>query len=169
MTATKPALNIRPVEPTDLKQLVEGETRSHLWYDPDLERQAVRSDALDIDGLMALISEPRTRTLTLLEGRAIVGLLCYELTRDGVILRRLQIHPNFRRNGFASRALEWLAALMQKSQKRRKITVYVHEWDLDSQRFYASLHFRTKLARDHYGPGQDAYQFTFRVLSVRES
>lgn len=96
----------------------------------------------------------------------IIGILSYELIKDGVEILNIVVHPRFWRKGIGRKLIEQLKSKVSLDYQHRKIVLHVRETNLDAQLFFRSLNFRaTKIIKDHYlETNENAYQFCFPVF-----
>jgi ribosomal protein S18 acetylase RimI-like enzyme len=100
--------------------------------------------------------------------RLLIGYLLYSVScqKEVIGLRRLGVHPCFRRRGIGSRLL---ARVVRQARRPPGATLFtlVHERHLDMQLFLRANGFRaTRICRDFFDNGQAAgylFEFTARL------
>jgi GNAT superfamily N-acetyltransferase len=158
----------KPLVPEHIAAVIDMERRAFTTEDPDFGVPTLGDCAWSAEDYIACLEEDATRGWGLFEGPVLVGVFIYELERGSYDVRRLLVHPDYRRAGFASLMLHRLYVRCLKNTKRRVITTHVDERNVEACRFFAHFNFVPTLARGHFGQDRDAVKFTFEVAEGAE-
>lgn len=98
-------------------------------------------------------------------GGKIVGYILYRVEKKHIWLTTIAVHPEYRRQGYASLLL---AALMPESAEKSKIRTVINDRWLNVHLFLKQVGFKAvSIERNFFGPDQDGYRFEYRIKSHR--
>lgn len=99
----------------------------------------------------------------------VIGLLSYELIKDGVEILNIAIHPRFWRKGIGKKLVEQVKDRVGKDPKYNRIILHVRERNLDAQLFFRALNFQViEIVKEHFEiTNEDAYKFCFPVFKTK--
>lgn len=146
-------MSIRFVQKSDMKDICRiemenfGADKNHRWSENDF---------------LKFFGKRNTRCFVIDEGEAsCVGFVIISFFDDDIIvINRLSVDKNYRRNGFGSQLLEKVAQFNAKYLGRTKVHAYILEKDVESQLFLKAREFKSKIVTNHFGPGDDAVLFS---------
>lgn len=161
MTTVASEVAMREIFRRDMEEIVEMEHLSHRFFDPDFERDAVRGTVWGEEEVKAVLAEPHTRGYVMEQGPVIVGYWIYELEKDRYSIRRLLVHPDYRKSGFGSMMVDHLQSRSHRHHKRRRVSVVVSEQDFGVCEFFAKLGFKPRLLRSRDGSSSDNFEYLF--------
>ncbi|MGH7863416.1 MAG: ribosomal protein S18-alanine N-acetyltransferase [Candidatus Binataceae bacterium] len=94
----------------------------------------------------------------------IAGFLCRWIIEDECHVLNVAVHPDFRREGIASRLLT--EAINEASgQSARFVTLEVRRSNLPARHLYRKFSFEERrLRRHYYGPGEDAIVMELQLI-----
>ncbi len=151
----KQLVAVRFVKRRDLERVLEIEKAAHAAFEKEERKRAWREkDFTDFLGTA------KTRGFVVEEGKGnVVGFLLVNYANaDALEITRLTVHPDYRRSEFGSAFLEKVLEIQEKL-KRGEAIAFVYEGDAASQQFFKAQRWPSKIARNKFGPGQDAVRF----------
>lgn len=158
---------VREMYSRDTADCAAIEVASYKYFDLDFEREVLPMHAWTKQDIEKVMLEPGTRAHLIQEGEndlsVIVGYFIFDLQEDALLLRRLIVHPDYRRSGFGQMMLHrmWMKALY--SRQRKTIKAYIREDDLKTCQFFAKMNFKPTLVRGHNTDGSDSYLYSYVV------
>lgn len=149
MSALRPTVSVRYIEPRDITEILEVERASfvHPWTKDDFVNCMKRNNTT---GVVAEING------------VLMGFLIFEVFKRRIQLLNLAVRPRFRRMGIGSTMIgRVICALGNSTQKL--VAAEVRESNLGVQLFLKSLGFRAdQILPEYYSDtGEDGYQFEF--------
>lgn len=153
----------RTMVKSDLDALVIIENESFLQKDPDFGVLSVSNEAWTKKEISrCAFKEEKTLGWVLEEGEGnIVGYFIWEAVKDGLLIRRLLIHPQYRLAGFGRAVLQKLHEKILEAKVRKTLTAYVNERDVATCKWMAHMKFKSSLVRKGWDDDTDAVKFTF--------
>ncbi len=157
-------VTFRRITADDPPALAEIEYLSHLGVDPDFGVERFGPHGWTAADIEACLLEERTRGW-LVEERADdpVAYFVYEVMDDHYAVRRLLVHPDYRRGDFGRTILHALYQRIARSATRKRLVAAVREDDLETCTWLAHVGFKSRLVRGGWGDDLDAVEFTFET------
>jgi ribosomal-protein-alanine N-acetyltransferase len=112
------------------------------------------------EGFLARLRKENCIGMVAEHGEKVVGFLMYELHKHHLRLTNLAVHPAWRRLGVGRQMIDKIASKLS-SHRRTRLTVDVHENNLDGQLFFKSQRFfATQVLH-----GDDGDVYSMRLLA----
>lgn len=94
----------------------------------------------------------------------VIGFMIYDLLKHALLLRKMAVHPDFRRQGFATAMIGKLQSKLA-SHRRVRILADVRETNLSAQLFFRANLFQATRVRPAFfeDSGEDAYRMVYRL------
>lgn len=153
----------RKLRPDDLLPLEHLEDRAHLQMDPDLGIVCVGKHAWSGEDIAEVVfGEDRTRAYVIEEGKGnLVAYVVYEIEKEGYLIRRLLVDPNYRKCDFGRTILFELYQKLVDSPRRKTLRAMVREDDIATCQWMARMGFKSRLLRQGWDNDLDAVLFEF--------
>lgn len=156
-------VTLRRLRRDDIPALVDIENRTHYRMDPDFGVKAVGPDAWTAADIHAAVyGDADTRGWVVEEGVGnVVAYFIYERLREGFLIVRLIVDPQYR-NANVGRTILW--TLYQRaclSNVRKTLLAYVPETDRDTCEWLAHMGFFSRLLPLGWDDETDAIEFSF--------
>ena len=119
-------------------------------------------------GMVAEINEPHAKETFGDDHDAVVGFMIYQLHKKKLHVLNFAVNFKTWRRGVGRQMIQKLKSKLSR-QRRNKIVIEVSEDNINGQLFLKSQGFEaSKVIRDHYENGRDAYQFVYRYAGSIE-
>jgi L-amino acid N-acyltransferase YncA len=156
-------ITLRTMVKADLNALELIENESFFDEDPDFEIMTVSNQAWTKREIRrCAFKEEKTLGWVVEEGQGnIVGYYIYEEVSDGILIRRLIIHPQYRNSGFGRTVITKLYEKVAESKTKKTLSAIINERDILTCKWMAHMGFKSKLIRQGWDDDTDAVKFTF--------
>jgi ribosomal-protein-alanine N-acetyltransferase len=164
MTSNPTTPHIRWMVRRDMPEVTSIE--SQCYHDPWSEGEFI--DILRKRSVIGMVAEAREKNG---DNTKIVGYMVYELYKHRIDLLNLAVHPSHRKQGVGRAMVQKLKHKLSPT-RRKWITAYAAEHNLNGQLFFRALGFRVvKTSRGFYdmpdGTSEDAYLFQYRLTAAK--
>lgn len=154
----------RSIQTSDLPTLADMENRANLWTDPDFGIEVVSPRAWNEADIAHVLSEPETRGWAIEEGQGnLVAYCLWEPEDDGYRIRRLLVHPDYRKCNFGRTILGKLYRKCVRSQTRKTLRALVNLEDRAACEWLRRMTFSSKLIR------RDSDDVEFSFVTTRQA
>lgn len=145
----------------DLAAIVAIEHASHSNVDEDFETEVVSEHCWLEKDIKGVLAEGTTTGWVVMEGPVYVAYYLLDTEPDGWFIRRLVVHPDYRKADFGRTILWRIYQKMVRSHTRKTLRAYVRENDVETCRWMAHMLFKSKVIRGGWDDKMDAIEFSF--------
>lgn len=138
----------------DLKDVVDIEKKS-CFIDDDDFGVMVADYAWSSSKFIDFIKKSNTYSYVIKEGDLIVGFFLLEIKDSEVLIERICVDKNYRKNGFGKEILNFI----YKKDYKNKIIHICREKDVEAIGFFKVVGFKGKLIKNHFDADIDGIKF----------
>lgn len=143
-----------------IRVIIDRDVRDVLWIE-EASYQIPWSE----EQLRLLLRQRNIIGLVAESGNRIVGFSVYELIDCELFISNLAVHPHFYRHGIGTQFIERLKSKLGGPSRRRKLSMYINERNVEAQLFLRANGFRcVKQVPNLFSDlNEDGYKFSFKA------
>lgn len=162
MPKTVPQHTIEFMTTMEADEVAKLDAVACTYYDEDFECDVVHSHAWKENEVLAFIKAQDTLAFCCRDNRdALVGYVAFTINPRAYHIVGLVVHPSHRRKGYGTALLSRVWKSLMKNGSAKVIVIHLREKDRSSQEFFKKHGFRSRVVRDYFVDGEDAYRFSF--------